>query len=95
MEADFNCNLSDAEESDSELEDCEWYVDLVLEGKGYVDQVDSIINARDDVMCSEICPCQVENWDLWGAEFPTTGLYKDAEDGVDDWDDCQIRLDAA
>lgn len=57
MEADFNCNLSDAEESDSELEDCEWYVDLVLEGKGYVDQVDSIINARDEVMCSEICPC--------------------------------------
>lgn len=48
-------------------------------------------------MCGEQCPCDVDNWDKWLAEdptFDTSDLQKDSENGVDDWEECQAKLDA-
>jgi hypothetical protein len=79
----------------SQAEDDSWYVDIVLEGKDYVEKTDEVIHQRDLVMCRDpICACDVDNWSLWDNSLDTRNLYKD-DNGVKDWNDCQERINAA
>lgn len=75
-------------------EDSGWHIDFIVDGRQFVADADSTIAQRDEIMCSRTCPCDVEDWSAWGADFDTTGLEKD-DDGVDDWEDCQELIDAA
>lgn len=76
--------------------DNSWYVEHAINGRQFVADADATINERDAIMCSDQCPCDVDNWDKWieaDSDFSTTNLEKD-DDGVDDWSECQDRLDA-
>jgi hypothetical protein len=71
------------------------YAETILKGKSYVEDADYTLGQRDLVMCSAKCPCDVQNWNKWTEEdesFSTNFLQKD-DDGVDDWSDCEKRLD--
>ena len=67
---------------------------IIVEGKNYVDQVDAIIGQREAIMCTSQCPCDIENFDLWGEDFDDTDLVADAANGVDDWAECALLLGA-
>lgn len=77
----------------------EWYKDLVIEGRAYVTDVDTSLAARSAIMCTSVCPCAVENWDLWttaaatdaNQDFTTTDLEMSAT-GVSDWAACETLL---
>jgi hypothetical protein len=74
----------------TETPDEYWYVPYVLKGKEYVKNADETLRRRDLIMCTETCPCLVDNWDLWSKDpgFSTEYLVIDSENGVDDWEDC-------
>jgi hypothetical protein len=76
-----------------EAEDASPFAALIVDGRRYVADLDETINTRDEIMCSSACPCDVDNWDLWGSNFDTRGLEK-ADDGVDNWEDCASLLQA-
>ena len=78
----------------------DWYKDLVIEGRAYVTDVDTSLAARSAIMCTSVCPCDVENWDLWttaaatdaNEDFTTTDLEMSAT-GVSDWAACETLLE--
>lgn len=93
---DWFCESSDTEvAANFGEEDSAWYVDLVLEGKAYVTDIDGALAARSDIMCTETCPCDVTDWSLWtaaNADFDTSDLVIDNDTGIEDWAGCSALI---
>lgn len=73
--------------------DDSWYVEHIINGRTYVADADDTISQRDNIMCTAQCPCDIENFEDWGPAFDTSNLRTEIDTGVDDWSDCEDRLE--
>lgn len=80
-------------EAELDLTESAWK-DMILLGKDYVTQVDDVINAREAIMCTSQCPCDIDNFDAWTDVDTSDRVATSAAGGVDDWAECQALLGA-
>jgi hypothetical protein len=70
-------------------EEASSFAPMLVLGREYVAEADGTILARDELMCTSSCPCDVQNFDLWTAVDDSVKRdWKNEDGGVEDWEDC-------
>jgi hypothetical protein len=64
----------------------ESHVDSLLELKDYVTEIDDYLALRTEVICTDLCPCPIEDYTPWESQFSDFDVTKYSQTGpTTDW----------
>jgi hypothetical protein len=78
---------------ETEYTGSESHIDKLLEVKDFVTEIDDYMALRTDVICTNACPCGIEDYSRWDEQFTDFDMNQYSLSGpTTDWKSCEVAM---